>query len=81
MVRPDQRRGDGGVRLGEPDGELDERKPGLRGKPRKLLHGVELAPVVRVGEVEALRQPAGARGGLLAGVLAPAARQPPASGL
>src|ERR671910_705928 len=77
-ARPDQRRGDGGVRLGESDGELDERESGLRGELGELLHGVELALVVRVSEVEALRQSAGARGGLLTAVLAPAARQPAA---
>jgi hypothetical protein len=54
-ARPDQRRGDGGVRLGESDGELDEREPGLRGELGELLHGVELALVVRVDEVEARR--------------------------
>src|SRR5687768_7430822 len=50
-ARPDQRRGDGGVRLGESDGELDEREPDLRSELRELLYGVKLALVVRVSEV------------------------------
>ena len=66
------------MRLGESDGELDEREPGLRGELRELLHGVELALVVGVGEIEALRQSAGARAAQLTGVLTPAARQPAA---
>ena len=66
------------MRRRERDGQLDQRQPGLLGKLSQLLDGVELALVVRVGQVEALGEPAGPRGLLLAGVLAPAARQPAA---
>jgi hypothetical protein len=62
----------------EPERQLDERERGLVGELRKLLDGIELALVVRVGEVKALGKPAGARGGLLPSVLAPAAGQPAA---
>ena len=62
----------------ERDGELDERDACLLCGLREVLDGVELALVRGLREVEALGQPVGARGGLLSGVLAPAARQPAA---
>jgi hypothetical protein len=62
----DDRRRDGGVVEHEGDRELDERDPGLFGELREFFDGIELALVAGLGEVEALGQPAGARGGLRA---------------
>jgi hypothetical protein len=62
----------------ERDRQLDQIYPGLLGQPSKLLDGVELALVLRLGKVEALREATGARRRLLPGILAPAARQPTA---
>src|SRR4051794_9402893 len=59
--RADDRRGDGGVVEHEGDRELDERDAGMLGELGELLDGVELSMVERLGEVEALGQPAGAR--------------------
>jgi hypothetical protein len=76
--RPKQRRGDGGMLEHERDRELDERDPRFVGELGELLDGIQLPLVGRLREIEALGQPAGARRGLLPGVLAPAARQPAA---
>ena len=74
--RPDDRRGHGGVVEDERNRQLDEGDPRLLGEAGELLHGIQLALVAGLGEIEALREPTRARGGLLPGVLAPAARQP-----
>jgi len=42
----------------EGDRELDQRDPRLLGELGELLGGIELVLVVRIGEVEALGEPA-----------------------
>ena len=61
------------MRRCERDGQLDQREPGLVGELRQLFDRIELALVVRVGQVKPFGKPPGARGLLLAGVFAPAA--------
>ena len=62
----------------EGDGHLDEADAGVVGELSEVFDGVEFALVGGLGEVESFGQPAGAGGGLLAAVFAPAARQPAA---
>ena len=49
-----------GVVEHEGDRQLDQRYPGLLGQSSELLDRVELALVLRLGKVEALREATGA---------------------
>src|SRR4051794_20763461 len=74
----DQRAGDCRVSQHEADRELDQRQPGMVGELGEVLDRVELALVVRAGQVEALGQPCCPRRFLLSAALSPPPRQPAA---
>ena len=58
--RPDNHRGDGGMRHGERDGQRGQRAADARGKPGELLDGVELGGVFRDRGIEPVRAERGA---------------------
>ena len=59
----DDRRGDSRVAQNERDGQLDEADTGLVGETGEGLGGVELALVIREGQVEPVGQAGAGRGG------------------